>query len=179
MGKAVPCSLSQCEWYLFPIQLRLLFSFSPPPNELFLTSGVQNGLVTNWYGVKGEGSWNGNGESIEGEWVGETRMRVLVRSLNVGPFRECACYHGYCWSNNWQTTSRRWPFTEPSLELHSIISIASIAASRKDAIAWLVFWAGVDKKCFIWKKMCIFANVIYWLIHRVTASGWGWMAAVG
>lgn len=56
---------------------------------------------------------------------------------------------GRRWTYTGQTTGRRWPFTEPSLELHSISSIASIAASWKDAIARLVFWAEVDKKCFI------------------------------
>ena len=85
-------------------------------------------------------------------------------------------------TNNGPTLAHHWSYTEPSLDLLSIISIAaiaSIAAGWKDAIARLVFWAEVDKKCFIWTKMCIFANVIYWLIHWVTASGRGWMAAVG
>ena len=193
VGKAVSCSLFQCEWYLFSIQLRLLFSFSSPPNELFITSGVKNGLVTNWYGVKGEGSWNGTGESIEGEWVGETWMRVLVRSLNVGPFRECACYHGYCWSNNWQTTDRRWPFTEPlldkqradagpSLDLHWSYTLSTLSLLSQRAGMTLLhdcFFLQEWIKNVLYEKKCIFANVIYWLIHWVTASGWGWMAAVG
>jgi hypothetical protein len=53
------------------------------------------------------------------------------------------------WPYTGQTTGRRWTYTGPILELHSINSIASIAASWKDAIARLVFWAEVDKKCFI------------------------------
>ena len=53
------------------------------------------------------------------------------------------------WTYTGQTTGRRWTYTGPILELHSINSIASIAARWKDAIARLVFWAEVDKKCFI------------------------------
>ena len=161
VGKAVPCSLSQCEWYLFPIQLRLLFSFSPPPNELFLTSGVQNGFVTNWYGVKVEGSWNGNGESIEGEWVGKTRMRVLVRSLIVGPFRECACYHGYCWSNNWQTTGRRLPITGATLNHHWSYTLSSLSPlsllSQRAGMTLLHDWFFGPKwiKNVLYEKKCV------------------------
>ena len=53
------------------------------------------------------------------------------------------------WTYTGQTTDRRWPITGPILELHSINSIATSAARWKDAIARLVFWAEVDKKCFI------------------------------
>lgn len=53
------------------------------------------------------------------------------------------------WTYTGQTTGRRWTYTGPILELHSINSIASIAARWKDAIARLFFWAEVDKKCFI------------------------------
>lgn len=53
------------------------------------------------------------------------------------------------WTNNGLTLAHHWSYSEPSLELHSINSIASIAARWKDAIARLFFWAEVDKKCFI------------------------------
>lgn len=71
---------------------------------------------------------------------------------------ECRAVSGVCvlsWillveqlTNNGPTLAHHWSYTEPSLDLHSIISIASIAAGWKDAIARLVFWAEVDKKCF-------------------------------
>lgn len=72
---------------------------------------------------------------------------------------ECRAVSGMCvlsWillveqlTNNWLTLAHHRSYTEPSLELHSINSIASIAARWKDAIARLVFWAEVDKRCFI------------------------------
>ena len=90
---------------------------------------------------------------MEGEWVGETRMRVLVRSLIVGPFRECALLVEQLTNNGLTlagpTLDLHWADAGPTLELHSISSIASIAAGWKDAIARLFFFAGVNKKCFI------------------------------
>ena len=72
---------------------------------------------------------------------------------------ECRAVSGVCvlsWillveqlTNNGPTLALRWTYTGPILELHSINSIATIAARWKDAIARLVFWAEVDKKCFI------------------------------
>lgn len=38
-------------------------------------------------------------------------------------------------TNNGLTLTHHWSYTEPSLDLHSISSIASIAAGWKDAIA--------------------------------------------
>jgi len=69
---------------------------------------------------------------------------LLVEQLtNNGPTLDLR------WTYTGQTTGRRWTYTGPILELHSINSIATIAARWKDAIARLVFWAEVDKKCFI------------------------------
>jgi hypothetical protein len=58
---------------------------------------------------------------------------------------ECRAVSGVCvlsWillveqlTNNGLTLDHHWSYTEPSLELHSINSIASIAAGWNDAIA--------------------------------------------
>lgn len=72
---------------------------------------------------------------------------------------ECRAVSGVCvlsWillveqlTNNGPTLDHHWSYSEPSLELHSINSIASIAAGWNDAIARLFFFGGVDKRCFI------------------------------
>lgn len=58
------------------------------------------------------------------------------------------------WTYTGQTTDRRWTYTGPILELHSINSIASIAAGWKDAIARLFFLQEWIKNV-LYEKKCV------------------------